>query len=68
MMTGFEHRIEAVPGRKMYEVARVADALEMDEAVNIAGFVPFTTRHLAARQRRNPRTGNLVSVPARGER
>ena len=46
-------------------VSVIADALEKGEAVNIAGFGTFTTRQRAARQGRNPRTGEAVSVPAR---
>ena len=46
-------------------VSAIADALESGEAVNIAGFGKFATTHRAARQARNPRTGETVAVPAR---
>ena len=46
-------------------VSAIAEALEGGEAVNIAGFGRFATTHRAARQTRNPRTGETVAVPAR---
>ena len=46
-------------------VSAIADALESGEAVNIAGFGTFATTHRAAREGRNPRTGEAVAVPAR---
>ena len=46
-------------------VSVIADALQRGEAVNIAGFGKFTTRHRAARPGRNPRTGEALSIPAR---
>lgn len=46
-------------------VSAIANALESGEAVNIAGFGTFATRHLAARRGHNPRTGEAVAVPAR---
>ena len=42
----------------------IADALARDEPVAIAGFGRFAVRSRAARQRRNPRTGEPVAVPA----
>ena len=42
----------------------IADALERDEPVAIAGFGKFAVRTPAARQGRNPRTGEPVAVPA----
>ena len=46
-------------------VSAIADALQRGETVNITDFGKFTTRHRAARQGRNPRTGEAVSIPAR---
>ena len=46
-------------------VCAVADALERGKAVNIPGFGKFFTGHRAARQGRNPRTGEAVAIPAR---
>ena len=46
-------------------VAAIVDALEGGEAVNITGFGTFATTHRAAREGRNPRTGEAVAVPAR---
>ena len=46
-------------------VSAIADALESGETVNIAGFGRFATSYRAARQGRNPRTGETVAVPAR---
>lgn len=46
-------------------VSVIADALERGEAVSIAGFGKFGTAHGAARQGRNPRSGESIAVPAR---
>ena len=45
-------------------VSAISDALESGEVVNIAGFGRFSTRRRAARQGRNPRTGEAVAIPA----
>ena len=42
----------------------IADALARDEPVAIAGFGTFTIRTRAARQGRNPRTGERIDIPA----
>ena len=42
----------------------IADALARDEPVAIAGFGKFAVRDRAAREGRNPRTGEPVAVPA----
>ena len=42
----------------------IADALARDEPVAIAGFGTFTTRRRTARQGRNPRTGEPITIPA----
>ncbi len=42
----------------------IADELARDEPVAIAGFGKFAVRTRAARQGRNPRTGEPVAVPA----
>ena len=46
-------------------VSAIADALEHGETVNIARFGKFATSYRAARQGRNPRSGETVAVPAR---
>ena len=46
-------------------VSAIADALENGEVVNISGYGRFATTHRAAREGRNPRTGEAVAVPAR---
>ena len=40
----------------------IADALARDETVAIAGFGKFDVRSRAARQDRNPRTGEPVAI------
>ena len=42
----------------------IVDSLKKEEEVSIAGFGIFTVKHRAARQARNPRTGEMVNVPA----
>ena len=42
----------------------IAEALAREEPVVIAGFGKFAVRRHTARQRRNPRTGEPVTVPA----
>lgn len=42
----------------------IADALAKGETVTVAGFRKFAARTRAARQGRNPRTGEPVAVPA----
>lgn len=42
----------------------IADALAQGETVAVAGFGKFAPRNRAARQGRNPRTGEPVVVPA----
>ena len=42
----------------------IADALAKGEAVAIAGFGTFTTKSRAAREGRNPRTGETIAIPA----
>ena len=42
----------------------IADALARGEPVAIAGFGTFTTKTRAARQGRNPRTGESIAIPA----
>ncbi len=42
----------------------ITDTLKKEDEVSIAGFGIFTVKHRAARQARNPRTGDMVSVPA----
>jgi integration host factor subunit beta len=43
----------------------VAGALQRDEKVDLRGFGTFKIRETKARQARNPRTGEAVSVPAK---
>ena len=42
----------------------IADALAQGETVTVAGFGKFAARTRAARQARDPRTGEPVAVPA----
>ena len=42
----------------------ITDALAKGETVAIAGFGTFTTKLRAARQGRNPRTGESIAIPA----
>ena len=44
--------------------AAIRDALARDESVSIPGFGTFTTVHRAARQGRNPRTGESIAIAA----
>ena len=44
--------------------AMIGEALANGEEVRIAGFGSFGTRSRPARTDRNPRTGEVVSVPA----
>ena len=42
----------------------ISDALANGETVSIAGFGTFSTRARAARQGRNPRTGENIAIAA----
>ncbi len=42
----------------------ITDSMKKGEEVSIAGFGIFTVKQRLARQARNPRTGEMVSVPA----
>ena len=42
----------------------IADALARDESVAIPGFGTFTTKARAAREGRNPRTGESIAIAA----
>ena len=42
----------------------ITDALAGGESVSIAGFGTFTVKHRAARQGRNPRTGEPIEIAA----
>ena len=44
--------------------ATIADALARGEKVSIAGFGTFATRSRAARQGRNPATGESIAIAA----
>jgi DNA-binding protein HU-beta len=44
--------------------ARIADAAGKDEEVSIAGFGKFKVKHSAARDGRNPATGEPISIAA----
>ena len=44
--------------------AAIRDALARDESVSIPGFGTFATVHRAARQGRNPRTGESIAIAA----
>ena len=42
----------------------ITDALRNGEDVRLVGFGTFSTRRRAARQGRNPRTGETIQIPA----
>tara|TARA_B100000029_G_scaffold55211_1_gene50085 strand:+ start:310 stop:585 length:276 start_codon:yes stop_codon:yes gene_type:complete len=42
----------------------MGDALSSGDVVSIAGFGNFTCKDRAARQGRNPRTGETIDIPA----
>ena len=44
--------------------ATIAEALARSETVSIAGFGTFATRNRAARQGRNPATGESIAIAA----
>ena len=44
--------------------AAITDALRKGEDVRLVGFGTFSTRRRAARQGRNPRTGETIQIPA----
>jgi nucleoid DNA-binding protein len=43
----------------------IAGVLQRDEKIDLRGFGTFKIRETKARQARNPRTGEAVSVPAK---
>jgi integration host factor beta subunit len=43
----------------------MADALRQGERIEIRGFGSFVVKHRQAREGRNPKTGRVVSVPAK---
>ena len=43
----------------------MTDALQRDERIEIRGFGSFVVKHRHAREGRNPKTGELVSVAAK---
>ena len=45
-------------------LSAISDALARDESVSIAGFGTFSVKHRAARQGRNPRTGESIPIAA----
>ncbi len=47
---------------KVIEV--IMSSLKKEDEVSIAGLGSFVVKHRAARQARNPRTGEMVNVPA----
>src|SRR5579864_219598 len=46
-------------------LAGITDALRRDEKVTLVGFGTFQVRSRAAREGRNPRTGEKIQIPAR---
>lgn len=46
-------------------LAGITDALKRDEKVTLVGFGTFQVRTRAARDGRNPRTGEKIQIPAR---
>lgn len=45
-------------------ISAITDTLKKGEEVSIAGLGIFSTKKRAAREARNPRTGEKISVPA----
>jgi integration host factor subunit beta len=45
--------------------ASMGDALRAGDRIEIRGFGSFIVKHRQAREGRNPKTGKLVSVPAK---
>ena len=45
-------------------VGAVASSLQKGQQVAVVGFGTFSVKHRAARQGRNPRTGEAISIPA----
>jgi DNA-binding protein HU-beta len=45
-------------------VDAVASALKTGQQVSVVGFGTFSVKHRAARQGRNPRTGETINIPA----
>jgi integration host factor beta subunit len=43
----------------------MADALHQGQRIEIRGFGSFVVKHRQAREGRNPKTGRIVSVPAK---
>lgn len=43
----------------------MSDALKRGEKVEIRGFGSFTVRERGAREARNPKSGEIVSIPAK---
>lgn len=46
-------------------LAGITDALKREEKVTLVGFGTFQVRTRAARDGRNPRTGEKIQIPAR---
>ena len=46
-------------------IAVLAEALEKGERVALPGFGVFNTKERKARKGRNPRTGEVIEIPAR---
>ncbi|UZW57640.1 HU family DNA-binding protein [Sphingobium sp. JS3065] len=44
--------------------AQIAEAAEKDEEVSVPGFGKFKVKHSAARDGRNPSTGETISIAA----
>lgn len=49
----------------MAVVDGITDSLKNDENVSIVGFGTFTAKHRAARQGRNPATGETIQIAAK---
>lgn len=45
-------------------VSSITDALVKGDAVQLIGFGTFSVKERAAREGRNPRTGEIVKIPA----
>jgi DNA-binding protein HU-beta len=70
---GLVEHVAAATGETRKQVAQVldailsgiTDALKRDEKVTLVGFGTFQVRTRAARDGRNPRTGEKIQIPAR---
>lgn len=63
LYTRFSRRDAEVMVNAVFE--RMTEALSRDERIEIRGFGSFVVKHRQAREGRNPKSGELVSVAAK---